>query len=456
MKTKIIIFRSALLILLGIVCSSSYSQNAMNWEWANNIEGTNKDYPYSLATDKEGNNYVVGSFSDTLKVGTITLISKGSFDIYLLKYDAKGVLLWAKQAGGSDLDEAYGVALDEEGNIYMTGYFSGYANFSGMHVKSNGDRDFFVAKYGHDGELIWIKQGGGVIDDYGTAVVADKSGNIFVTGVFKGALNIGNTSYVSKGNKNIFIIKYNNKGDIIWSTTGGGSMADESTSMVTDVNGNIYVTGDFEGTAEFNKKVIVSEGKKDVFLAKYNNDGEIQWLKRGGSSSGVAHASSIALDKADNIYVTGYFSGQAYFGKTGLKNLGSDDIFLVKYNPNGDEIWAKQTGETGDERARALILDKAGNIYVTGEFNFKFKFCENNICNLGASNIFILKYSNNGDMLAGTQIGGAGYDKAYGIGLDDISNIYVVGFFSKAISIGNTNLRSIDADDSFIAKLKSF
>ncbi len=395
MITKFIKFRTALLVLLGIVCTSSYSQNAMNWEWANNIEGTNKDYPYALATDKEGNNYVVGSFSDTLKVGTITLISKGSFDIYLLKYDAKGVLLWAKQAGGSDLDEAYGVALDETGNIYMTGYFSGYANFSGMHVKSNGDRDFFLAKYSQDGELVWIKQGSGVIDDYGTAIAADRAGNIFITGVFKGALNIGNTSYVSKGDKNIFIIKYNSNGDIKWSTTGGGNKADESNSLVTDAKGNIYVTGDFDGTAEFNKKVIVSEGKKDVFLAKYNNDGEIQWLKRGGSSSGVAHASSIALDKSDNIY-------------------------------------------------------------VTGEFNFKFKFCENNICNLGASNIFILKYSNNGDMLAGTQIGGAGYDKAYGIGLDDISNIYVVGFFSKAISIGNTNLKSIDADDSFIAKLKSF
>lgn len=456
MKTKIMKFRTALLVLLGIICSPIYSQSPMNWEWANNIEGTNKDYPYSLVTDKEGNNYVAGSFSDTLKVGAITMISKGSFDIYLLKYNSKGVLLWAKQAGGSDLDEAYGVAIDESGNIYLTGYFSGYANFSGMHVKSNGDRDFFVAKYTNNGELVWIKQGGGSIDDYGTAIATDNAGNIFITGVFKGALNMGNTSYVSKGDKNIFIIKYNNKGEIIWSTIGGGNMADESTSLVTDANGNVYVTGDFDGTAEFNKKVIVSEGKKDVFLAKYNNDGVIQWLVRGGSSTGSAHASSIALDKSDNIYVTGYFSGQAYFGKTALKNMGSDDIFLVKYNPSGDEVWAKQTGETGDERARAIILDKIGNIYVTGEFNFKFKFCENNICNLGASNIFILKYSNSGDMLAGTQIGGAGYDKAFSIGLDDMSNIYVVGFFSKAISIGNTNLKSIDADDSFIAKLTNF
>jgi len=456
MKTMTLKFGIALTILLGIISTSSFSQKIKIWEWANNIKGTNKNFTYALITDKNGVNYVAGSFTDTLKVGNIKLISKGSYDIYLIKYDSDGDLLWAKQVGGTDSDEAFGLAVDESGNIFMTGYFSGTINFSGVKIKSSGDKDFFVTKFDKNGEPIWIKQGGGTLEDYATAIATDKNGNVFITGIFNGAIKIGNSSYISKGNKDIFIIKYNNNGEIIWSTTGGGSLVDESTSIVTDQNGNCYITGDFEGTAEFNKKFIESAGKKDVFIAKYNNDGNIQWLKRGGSATGDDHASAIALDSLDNIYLTGYFSGLANFGSTDLKNMGSDDIFLAKYNSNGEEIWAKQTGGKGDEHARALKLDKEGNIYVAGEFNVDFTFAENKIKNVGAWDIFILKYSNTGAMVGGTQIGGTGYDKAFGIGLDGKSNIYIVGYFSKAISIGYINLTSIDADDSFIAKLKSF
>jgi len=449
-------FRPALILIFVIISGFSYAQSPKVWEWATKIEGTNKNFPYSICTDKEGNSYIAGGFTDMLKVGDIRLVSKGSFDIYLLKYNAEGNLIWAKQAGGSDSDEAYAIASDIAGNIYLTGYFSGEADFSGIHVKSLGDRDFFVTRYSPNGDPVWVKQGGGVSEDYSTAIATDNSGNVFITGIFRGSINLGNSNYVSKGDKDVFIIKYNNSGDIKWSTTGGGSFADESTSIAADKNGNCFVSGDFEGSAEFNRKMIVSSGKKDVFLAKYDSEGNIMWLKREGSATGDDHVSAIALDNSDNIFITGHFSGLAYFGKLELKNKGSDDIFLVKYNQDGDALWAKQTGGKGDEHARAIKLDKNGNVFLAGEFNADFTFGENNIRNIGDWDIFVIKYSNTGEMIGGTQISGAGYDKAYGIGLDSNANIYIVGFFSKTVSIGNKNLKSIDADDGFIAKLKSY
>jgi len=444
------------LILLGISPEISYSQSSGTWEWADNIIGTNKNYPYSLYTDKDGNNYIAGSFSDTLKVGNAKLISRGSFDIYLLKYSANGNLLWLKQYGGPDSDEAYGIASDGTGNLYITGYFSGKADFSGMNINSEGDRDFFVAKITQNGELLWVKQGGGESEDYGTAIAADKSGNVLITGIYKGTMNVGNSTFVSRGNKDIFLIKYGPNGEIVWSVTGGGSLSDESTSMAIDKNGNCYVGGDFEGTVEFSKNIIISAGKKDVFLAKYDRNGIIQWLKREGSASGDDHASAIVTDNSDNIYLTGYFSGLGTFGKTNIKSMGSDDIFLVKFDPKGNEIWVRQSGGKGDEHARAIELDYFGNIYLYGEFNVDFTFGKNNIHNGGDWDIFIIKYDPNGEMLGGTQLNGTGFDKGYGIGLDSNSDIYITGFFSKAISIGNSNLVSIDADDGFIAKLKGF
>lgn len=448
MKNIIMKLSAIIIILIGITLAFAYSGNSMTWDWAKNIAGTNKNYSYALVTDKDGNNYVAGSFSDTLKIENTIMISKGSYDIYLLKFDPEGNLIWAKQAGGTDMDEAYGLAEDHQGHLYMTGYTS-----DGW---KDADRVFFLAKYNSKGEQVWIRQGGGATEDYGTAVAADNKGNVFITGVFKGCMNIGNQKLVSKGDKDIFIIKYNNNGEVLWSAGGGGNMADISTAIAADQNGNCYVTGDFEGTAELGKKIIESAGKNDVFLAKFSSDGTIQWLKRAGSATGDDHASAISLDDSDNVFLAGYFSGLAKFGSTNLKNMGSEDIFLAKYSTSGNEIWARQTGGKGNERARAMKLDKGGNVYVAGEFNVDFTFGRNNIKNLGDWDIFILKYSSNGSMIGGTQIGGVGYDKAYGIGLDNNANIFVTGYFSKEISIGNTDLNSADADDSFIAKLESF
>jgi len=445
-----------ILVLISIIPYGAYSQNAKSWEWANNIVGTNKNYPYSLYTDKDGNSYVAGSFSDTLKVGKEKLISRGSLDIYLLKYTKNGNLIWARQAGETDSDEAYGIASDAKGNIYLTGYFSGVADFSDTKLTSKGDRDFFVAKYNMNGILDWVKQGGGTSEDYGTAIAVDNLGNAVVTGIYKGAMTVKSTKYVSKGDKDIFIIKYNPDGEIVWSATGGGNMTDESTAIATNKNNDIYVCGDFEGSVEFSKKLIVSAGKKDVFLAKYNKDGVISWLKREGSASGDDHASAMALDNSGNIFLTGYFSGLSTFGNTNLKSMGSDDIFIVKYSPTGDGLWAKQTGGKGDEHAESMKLDDAGNIYLCGEFNADFTFNQDNIRNLGDWDVFLVKYSNEGEMLKGTQISGEGFDRAYGLCLDALSNIYITGFFSKAISIGDFKLTSLDADDGFIAKFKGF
>lgn len=456
MKTVLLKFGLLILVLFGTQISISNAQSSKIWEWAENIVGTNKNFPYSMFTDKYGNSFIAGSFSDTLKVGKIEMVSNGANDIYLLKFDTKGSLIWAKQAGGKDYDEAYGITLDANENIYVCGYFSGTANFANIQVTSNGDRDFFVAKYSKTGEPIWVEQSGGTLEDYSNAIAVDKDGNVFITGIFKGSITLNNNQHLSKGDKDIFLIKYNNNGDILWSVTGGGTMVDEPTAVAVDEMGNCYVTGDFEGTADFSKELIVSKGAKDVFLAKYNSQGKIQFLKRGGNATNDEHASSIAVDKTGNIYLAGFFSGIANFGKTDLKSIGSDDIFVIKYNASGDEMWARQTGGKGNERARALTLDSKGNIYVTGEFNTDFTFGPNKIQNFGDWDIFVIKYSNTGEMLGGTQLAGIGYDRAYGIGLDVLSDIYLTGFFSKSITIGNTVLKSIDADDVFLAKLKAF
>lgn len=131
----------------------------------------------------------------------------------------------------------------------------------------------------------------------------------------------------------------------MWARTGVSSGSSEVSEINVDNNGNVFVAGTFEGTAEFDKKFIISENHKEVFLAKYSSQGIIQWLKKGGSTTDGTTLSAIATDSVGNIFITGSFSGTAYFGKNQLKSKGSKDIFVVKFSNQGEEIWAVQTGE---------------------------------------------------------------------------------------------------------------
>jgi hypothetical protein len=201
--------------------------------------------------------------------------------------------------------------------------------------------------------------------------------------------------------------------------------------------------------------LIESSGRKDIFLAKYNTDGIIRWLKRGGSATGDDFSTAIELDTIGNIYTTGHFSGIAYFNNKKLTSVGSDDIFLVKYNSNGDVIWAKQTGGQGNEHARAMIMDGLGNIYVAGEFDFSFTFAKNKIEKGGDWDIFVLKFHDDGGMVGGTMISGPGFKKATGLAIDKAGNTYLLGYFIQQASFGDIVLKSPGSPVcGFVAKLK--
>jgi len=425
-----------------------------SWEWAKNISSNAEVHASALAVDKSGNSYITGSFSDTLTIGKHHLHSSGFYDIFIARINAKGDITWLKQAGGSESDEAYGIAVDRDGNVYITGYISGNADFSGVTVKSQGARDFFLAKYDNDGNLKWVRKQEGNNEDYGKSVCVDRKGNVIVTGVFNGTLNIQGKEYKSTGRLNIFVYKYTGSGDFCWGHIGKGEGTNQVAEVNVDPSGNVYIAGTFEGMAEFDKHFITSLDTKDVFLAKYNPDGIIEWLRSGGSAVGDDQLNAIAVDSAGDIVIAGSFSGTAFFNKKELVSKGSDDIFVVKYDKDGNVIWAAQSGGKGNEHSRSLEVAKNGNIYVAGEFNYSFTFNQSNIRNTGDWDVFVLEFSSDGKMMGGTQAGGLGYDKANGIAVDDSGNIYLLGYFIQQISFGNLQLSTPNQSGcAFLAKL---
>ena len=344
-------------------------------------------------------------------IGEVSLNSAGSLDVYLAKYDSNGALLWVKQAGGISNDHGHSVALDSAGNSYVTGRFLRTATFgeSGQSIgevslNSAGGDDIYLAKYNGNGALLWVKQAGGSADNVGTSVALDSAGNSYITGYSRGTATfgesgqgIGEVSLNSAGDNDIYLAKYNSNGALLWVKQAGGSANSVGTSVALDSAGNSYVTGYFWGTATFGESgqgigevSLNSAGSSDIYLAKYNSDGALLWVKQAGGNN-QALGNSVALDSAGNSYITGYFVGTATFGESGqgigevsLNSAGYFDVYLAKYDSNGALLWVKQAGDNGVSGS-SVAIDSNGNAYLTGFFGGTATFGETSLTSTGTN-----------------------------------------------------------------------
>ena len=321
--------------------------------WAKTAGGPLLDQGYDIATDTSGNSYVVGAIQTngiypTVTFDAITLTGHGDYDWFIAKYDANGSVVWAKNAGGPAGDMAYGVALDNSGGIYVTGFFSGTMTVDGVTVTSAGLFDIFVAKDNSDGTLVWLKRAGGTGADIAHGIVVDSAGNIAIVGEFQNTATFDSNSIVALGLGDAFIAKYDTDGNNLWAHRGGGTItyrADRANAIAADGSNSFYVTGEFTGMATFDSLSVTSTGPNasDIFLAKYDTNGVIEWLHHaGGPDADIGY--SVGVDQAGNSYVSGFAdSGPGVvFDHIVLPPRGNEYIFLAKYDPSGTVQYVKQ------------------------------------------------------------------------------------------------------------------
>jgi len=412
------------------------------------------DAGYGIATDGLGNSIISGKFtgSSTFGSGTTPLFSAGGFDVFVAKYDVRGELLWARQAGGPGDDQAYGIATDGVGNSILTGRFMGTAGFGGDYITSEGGSvDIFLAKYDASGEVVWVKQAGGTDEDQGFSVATDGIGNILVTGRFRGQADFDSTQKYSAGNSaDIFIAKYDLNGNLVWVKQAGGMGHDEGLGIAADAQGNSFVTGRFEGEALFETTTLIStEASDDIFIAKYDVHGNLVWAKKaGGSEEDCGYG--IAADAYGNTSVTGKFQGEATFGATAISSAGGADIFIARYDANGDLMWVERAGGTGDDSGSAVAAHFHGNTSVTGKFQGPATFGAKALSGVGGTDIFIARYNVDGDLLWVDRFGGAKDDAGLDIAIDVSGNEHVVGTFQDTAGFDSSlSLSSAGEEDIF-------
>jgi len=465
-KTKLPIF--FFIFNFQLIVSTCFAQTP-NWQWAKSAGGASDDKGNNICTDANGNVYVTGSFqSSSITFGTTTLTNTGSnADIFIVKYDPSGTVIWAKSAGGTGFDTGQSISTDTSGNVVVSGSFSSpsITFVTTTLINSGGGSDVFVVKYDSSGTVLWAKSVAGTSIDYGKGISTDVNGNIFVTGWFYSpSITFGTITLINAGTDyDVFVAKYDASGNVLWAKRAGGIDGDGGQNISTDTSGNVFVAGIFgSDSITFGTITLINSdpGYEDVFVVKYDPSGNILWAK-SGMGNNQDNVYGISTDKSGNVFVTGIFS-YIIFGTTILNSTGIGDVFVVKYDALGNVLWAKRAGGgvTSYSWGYDISNDVGGNVYVTGYFNgSSITFGTTILTNVSSNtyDMFVVKYNTSGNVLWAKSAGGTSDDYGQSIATDTNGNVYVAGYFkSPSITFGTTiltNASSTSYNDIFVAKL---
>ncbi len=387
---------------------------------------------------------------------------------------------WARGVGGLVDDMGLNVAIDQFDNVYTTGYYSGTVDFDPgagiFNLTASGGTDVYILKLDNAGNFIWAKSIGGLTADVGRSIAFDNTGNVYLTGGFSGTVDFdpgaGTFNVVATGSDDVFILKLNSSGNFIWARAMGGLNSDMGRGIAIDGNENIYTTGSFGATADFDPGVGIfnlnAVGLDDIYIAKLDSAGNLVWAKAMGSP-GPDYGKSIAIDDNGNIYTIGEFEGAADFDPgAGNFNLtatsGATNIFISKLDNSGSFVWAKGMIGLAAATGTTIALDASNNIYTTGFFMGTFDLdpgtATHNVTSFDAEeDVFISKLDNAGNYQWAKTFGGMSTDVSNSIALDDSANIYITGGFRFTVdfdpSIGIYNLTPNGIVSIYISKLDS-
>lgn len=349
---------------------------------------------------------------------------------------------WTQTAKGKDYGAGYGVAVDRHRAAYVSGAFSGEVMLGNQKANSHGNRDILVGKIASDGKPAWLLSFGSEDYDSGNAIAVDSKGHVLIAGSFSRQVKLGERELRSVGLRDLFLAKLDADGKVLWAQSAGGAEEDLGHSVAVDFDGNAVVTGYIEGSAIFGDEIVNGQGGDDMFLAKYDPAGKLQWVRRAGGGL-TDFGRAVALDPGGYVYVTGVFQGTAAFERSRLVSRGNSDIFVAKYDRTGELHWVKQAGGMGEDRGYGIAADQTGAIYVTGSFVGAAVFGEKQrLSSAGDRDVFLAKYDAAGTLLWVRQAGGNFLDEGMAVATDAANNINVTGLFKRAATFGRTHVNS--------------
>ncbi len=442
-------------LILSLIIFNFSLCSAQSWDWGELVKNTDSiagGEGWGLARDKSSNLYFTGEFHFNLIAGndTLTTVNYGSAtNTYLIKYDSNGNALWGRQSVCSSpyypFVEGTGVVVDKAGNVLMTGDFHDSTYFGSNLISTNSNvNGVFITKYDQNGNVLWVRQSGGVYHQGGFAesIATDGNDNIYITGSYFDIIAFG--PYILNGSGG-FIAKYDSAGNVQWAKTIGKSGSTIPYAITADASGNTYLTGTFSDTIIAGRDTVVSS--QAGFIAKYNTAGDGIWVVKG------AHRGySVALDNAGNVYSTGYYFGSEVVGTDTLpgNNLWNN-LYFDKYDTAGNFEWVKyaMNKNRGDCMGFTICCDSKCHIYLyagvitegdTLDVSFDSLHFVNNNTN---SPIILVKYDSSGKALCGSLATDGGDDQSGLVAEPSGNGVYLGADFVEMVIFGPDTLKEL-------------
>jgi catechol 2,3-dioxygenase-like lactoylglutathione lyase family enzyme len=395
---------------------SANSNEPPEIEWMRQFGTPSQDYSNGVAVDSTGNIYLTGGTE-----GDLGGANAGSYDAWVAKYDPQGNQLWLQQFGTADGDSSNGVAVDSTGNIYLTGDTRG--DLGGANA---GSYDAWVAKYDPQGNQLWVQQFGSVSTESANGVTVDLDGNVYLTGVIY---------RIGYEDNDIWVAKYDPQGNQLWMQQFGSDHSDDSNRVVTDTAGNVYLTGNTNGSLGGANP----SNNNDAWVAKYDSSGNQLWLQQFGTNTYDA-SSGVAVDSTGNVYLTG--KTYSHFAET---NVHFYDAWIAKYDPQGNQLWVQQFQSPQSQidywsNSNNVVIDAADNVYLTGSI-------KDDSGNWN-KDVWVVKYDSEGNQIWQQQFDAVSRQYFYDVAIDGAGNLYLTG--ETEGDLGSPNAGS---DDAWVAKL---
>jgi hypothetical protein len=352
--------------------------------WSRRFGGRGADQSFDSDVDYRGDAVLTGSFNDRVDFGGPVLVSRGASlprygDAFVLKLGPSGRTKWTRQIGGSGSDGGDEVAIGPHRNVYVIGDANGPVTFTpSTTLPPGGGRDAWAARYRPDGSLVWAGSLGGTGEQQSHGISADRDGKTLVTGEFQGTSLFGSHRLDSAGSRpDVFIAKLDRRGRVRWSERFGDGDREIGRGIDADAHGNVYFSGEFQGTLQLGATTLRSAGSDDLFLAKADRAGRVRWAI-GMGGTGAEIGPEVEVDGAGNSYLTGTFSGTAHFGDVTLTTSGLRGAFVAKVSPDGRIAWVVGTTDSGFATLGELslgpnvvnVLGRFGGTAHLGRFAF--------------------------------------------------------------------------------------
>nr|AMB48443.1 beta-propeller repeat-containing protein [Nostoc sp. CAVN2] len=390
------------------------------------------DYIFSSTVDAQGNFFVGGGTGGSLGGSNL-----GARDAWLAKYDIDGNLQWTRQFGSSGTESVWGIASDGS-NVYVAGNVIGQLENNTV----KGANDAYIAKYDSEGNQLWIKQYGTYTLEESFRITVDSHGNVYASGNTFGDLgapnqNQGQGPVFELPSTDSYVIKYDSNGNQLWAAQFGTVTLDDDWGVAVDDNGNVFTGGNTKGS--FGGPNAGPAGEYDAWLLKLNQDGQTEWVRQFGTPD-YDFMWDIETDSVGNVYATGWT-----LGDLGGKNAGAYDVWLAKYDTNGNQLWIKQFGTSKDDATflDGIHIDANDNIFLAGNTNGNLGGA-----NAGSYDSWAAKFDKDGNQLWLTQFGTAYYDTATTVTADNYGTVYVSGTTEGSLGASNAG-----AYDSWAIKL---